>query len=438
MQKRRLFVLCGCVVCAIILASCSGSKDLPSGKRVAVLDSVQTLENNNGKMVHQIFVPSAVSNSEWLQNDMNVAHKSNNLKAGTEFQKQWAAGFGTGSSKRELLLSKPLAKNGLIYTLDADGILSAFNLKDGEKIWTLELEPANRRVNATALKGSGIAIYDNNIYVTTGFGAVVAVDLKKQTKIWEQNLRTPLRIAPVTADGKLFVQSVDNKFFALDMIDGHILWQHDIAMESTTLVGGAEAAYDKSSDMAVTGFSNGELQSFNATLGLPLWSDVLISNHRAYSSTFLHTIKASPVIENGIVYALGTADVFTAVDLRTGERLWEQPFGGTQTPLLISDTLYVVGDDKRLAAFDKKSGDVLWNIAIKTDDADKDARIYAPVMINNSIIVTMSDGHILAYNPHNGKLEKTVDLGENLNSAPIIVDDYVVFTTMKAKLLVFK
>ena len=438
MQKRRLYVLCGCVVCAVVLTSCSGQKDLPSGKRIAVLDVGQTIKRDVAKTAHQIRVPAEVSNNEWLQSDINVAHTAVNLKAGTAFQKQWSAPFGRGSSKREFLISKPLVKKGVVYTLDADGVLNAFQLKDGEKIWTLELESSNHRVSATSLKGSGIAISGDRIYVSTGFGVVAAVDLNKQTKVWEKNLYAPLRIAPVVANGMLYAQSVDNKFFALDIKDGNILWQHDIALESTTLIGGSQAAYDKVSDMVVTGFSNGEIQSFNATLGLPLWSDILVANRRAYSSTFLHTVKAAPVIENGIVYALGNADILVAVDLRTGERIWEKEIGGTETPLLVADTLYVVTGDKQLAAFDKENGNVLWVVKVRADKADEKARIYAPVMMNGHLIVTMSDGHVLSYDPRSGTLEKTVDLDEDLNSAPIVADEYILFTTMNAKLLAFK
>ena len=187
-----------------------------------------------------------------------------------------------------------------------------------------------------------------------------------------------------------------------------------------------------------TGFSNGEIQTFNASLGTPLWADILIANRRAYSSTFLHTLKASPVVDGNTLYALSNSGVLAAIDMNTGERLWDKDVSGTATPLLIGNTLYVVTGDGYLAAFDKGNGNVLWSVKVEAEDMDKNATAYTPIMLNNRLIVTLSDGHVIAYEPKTGKVEKTIDLDEDLNSAPIAANGYVLFVTTKAKLLAYK
>jgi outer membrane protein assembly factor BamB len=438
MLKHNSLLLAGCLISAVMLSACSNDKVLPKGTRVSVLEQVTSVKPDVSDGADKISVSAAAVNKAWLQSDMNAQHCLSNVKAGEEFQKQWSADFGKGRSKRELLISKPLAKDDKVYTLDAAGRLSAFNLADGEELWAEKLIAGNKYVSDTSLKGVGFAIDGSVIYVTTGFGVVVAANIKDGSKVWENNLQTPLRIAPLVTDDKIFVQSVDNKFYALDKKTGEILWDYDIAMEDTTMVGGAIAAYSKEFDVVITGFSNGEIQAFNAEFGSPLWSDLLVANRQAYSSTSLHTIKASPVVDGETVYVLGSANVLAAVDIKSGMRKWEKENGGFKTPLLIENTLYVVTNRNELVAIDKENGDILWSTAIESGKKMFEFMLYAPIMVNGKIVVTTSVGHVLMYDAKTGKMLKNVDLDKDFNSEPIAVDGYLLFVTDNAKLLAYK
>lgn len=437
MLKHKLLLMAGLMSVAM-LSACSNDKVLPQGTRISVLDQTALLKPDVLDGSEKISVPPAVPSGDWLQTDMNAQHKIPNIKIATDFAKQWSVRFGKGSSKRDFLISKPLVKGQVVYTLDAGGKLSAFNLQDGEKLWAEELVANNKNVGDMALKGVGLAMVDSTIYITTGFGVVVAASAKDGHKIWEQNLHVPLRITPLATADKIFVQSVDNRFYALNQKDGDVLWDYDIAMEDTTIIGGAIAAYSPDFDVIVTGFSNGEIQSFNASIGSPLWSDILIANSQAYSSTFLHTIKASPVIDGDFAYVLGCANVMAAVDIRSGMRKWDKEIGGMNTPLLVGDILYVVTNNNELTALDKETGDVLWTSSIELSGKASEVMVYAPIMVNGKVLVTTSNGHVLLFDPKTGTMLKNVDLDEDFNSAPIVANGYILFVTDNAKLLAYK
>jgi len=439
MFEQKSWTMAVIALAVFSVASCSGKKVLPKGERISVLQDISaTPKPEVGASKSVIKIPTSKKINEWLQADLNVQHTGANLSVDTSFKKQWKADFGKGSSKREVLLSKPLISGQKVYTLDADGSLSVFNLTDGERLWRVDLLSDNRNTGDTSLKGIGLAMSGDAIYITTGFGVVVAVKTKDGQRIWSNNLKTPLRIAPLVADNKLFIQSVDNRFYALDSKSGNILWDYDIAMENTTIVGGATAAYNKQMDMVVTGFSNGEIQAFSASIGTPLWSDILIANRQAYSSTYLHTIKASPVTEDETVYALGNSDVLVALDMRTGVRKWEKEIGGINTPLLVANTLYVVSNTHHLVALNKENGDILWSTAIDLGGKSGEVKVFAPLMLNSQIVLTLSNGRVITYDPRSGKQLNMLDLDEKLNSAPVVADGYILFTTANAKILAYK
>ncbi len=428
-----------CVLSATILMSaCSKDKVIPQGKRVAILEQAAAVKSEVANGASQINLGEAVVNPYWRQVDANAQHRIPNVKMTPKWQRIWKADFGTGSSKHEFLISEPLLNGDHIYTLDADGFLRAFKLTDGEVDWAVELRVPERNVNDTAIKGVGLATDGNAIYATTGFGAVFAIRAKDGHPLWYYDTEVPLRIAPVLAAGKVLVQSVDNKFWALDVNSGEVLWQYDIAMEDTTMVGGAAAAYNADLDMVVTGFSNGELQAFKANIGTPLWSDMLISGKYAYSSTALHAVKAAPVIEGNKVYALGASNVMAAIDMRTGLRVWEKEISGSNTPLLSGNTLFVITDKADLVALDKSNGRILWVKSIDYGEDDKMPRIFGPVMINNQLVVAMSNGFVVCYDAKTGNEIQRIDTDEELNGAPIAANNRILLVSANAKLMVYE
>jgi len=438
MFERKLWTAWVSAFCVLTVAACSSDKDIPQGKRISVLEQASVIKPDVSNGASLIKIGAAKDNAEWLQSDDNAQHVIPHVNKEASFTKQWSSRFGSGRSKRDMLLSKPLLRNNVVYTLDAEGTLGAYNLKDGENVWRVELLSENSNIGDSALKGAGLAMDGENIFVTTGFGSVVAVKAKDGSKVWENSLKTPLRIAPMVAAGKVFVQSADNRFMALNAKDGEILWDYDIAMENTTVVGGAVAAYSPSLDVVINGFSNGDIQAFNASLGTPLWTDTLVSNRQAYSSTFLHSIKASPVVEGETVYVLGNADTLAAIDIRSGNRIWEKEIGGTNTPLLSGNTLFVVSNDNDLLAVNKANGDILWATSIELGGKASEVAPYSPILLNNKLVLALSNGRVLIYDPKSGQKTNMIDLDEDLNSAPIVAQGYVIFVTAKAKLLAYK
>ncbi len=437
MEKKAVGLFC-CFLALAATNGCSSKKVLPQGERVSVLAPVSTAKPDVANGKSQISIPPMQSNASWLQTDFNDTHTVPNLKVSPKFEKIWSASFGEGASKREVLMSTPLVADGKVYTLDVNGLLSAFNLKNGESLWYTELKPQNKYAKDNAMNGIGIAYNNGTIYATTGYGDVFAVNAKKGDIVWTKSLNYPLRIAPLIADGKVFIQSADNKFFALDEKSGEILWQYDIMLENTTLVGGSVPAYCKDLDMIIAGFSSGELQTFNASIGSPLWSDILISNRQAYSSTFLNTIKASPIVEGETIYAFSNGNVLASIDARTGLRNWEKELGGKNTPLLAGNTLYVVTNDRDLLAINKADGNILWAKPLDFGKKPNDVVASAPIMLSNRLIVALSNGMVYTFDPKTGEQLSSVDLDYELNSSPIAADEYIIFVTSKAKLLVYK
>ncbi|NWM55001.1 PQQ-binding-like beta-propeller repeat protein, partial [Escherichia coli] len=80
---------------------------------------------------------------------------------------------------------------------------------------------------------------------------------------------------------------------------------------------------------------------------------------------------AEPVIDQGRVYAVGQGGRMVAMDIATGNRMWEQNIAGISTPWVAGEWLFVVTDDARLLCLSRTSGKVRWISQLKRYKNDK-------------------------------------------------------------------
>lgn len=437
----RKLAVCGLV---LMLSACGFfSKDRVQidGERISVLKESPSLLPDYEPGAIQIRLPKPYTNASWSQEGGNSTHKMGHLLSGSKLKKFWDSGFGEGNSKRDYLLASPIIAYQVVFTIDADAEVRAFRLDDGDEIWSKRLKPLNREEKGVSMKGAGLAEYNHKIFATTGFGSVFALDMKTGKQVWRFDNEAPIRIAPTVAEGRVFVQTIENTLIALNSDTGKELWRYKSAAEATTLVGGAAPAYDPAQDVVIAAFSTGELRAFKASTGSTLWGDLLVSHKRTNSLANINGIKANPVIDGNIVYAVGHSNMMTAIDLRTGNRIWEKEIGSVNQPWVAGKYLYVLSNDFNLAAMEKESGKIVWTtpIPVGLDDDDRSG-LFArgPILTNNRLIIATSNGYIFAISPYDGKIIGYITLSDGVEISPIVADGITVFTTNDADIVAYK
>ncbi len=131
--------------------------------------------------------------------------------------------------------------------------------------------------------------------------------------------------------------------------------------------------------------------------------------------------EASPVVVDGVMYVTEPPTVVTALDLRTGRKLWSWQrrqagsakmlgFGPTNRGVaILGDTVYVGTLDCYLVALDAQSGAVRWETKVE-DNKLGYSLTGAPLAIDGKIIVGISGGEagirgfLDAYDAKTGKL----------------------------------
>lgn len=437
-SKSKIF---GLICFASALCACSGNKEIPQGTRISVLNEPEQFALKEASKDISFKLSEPLENESWAQTASNAAHLSQNIAAQTDMHESWSASFGEGSSKRNLLLASPIVAKNTVYAQDVNATIYAFDLKTGKQIFKQKLKTLNKNDSKSGLNGVGLAFDNNRLYALAGFGSVFALNPDNGEILWRTDLKIPLRTAPTASSGKLFVQTIDNQLLALDAADGSEIWTYNMSSEDTILAGLAPSAYSAEKEIVVAAFSNGEIQAFNGRIGYPLWSNSLVNTKQIGSQIGLNAIKAAPVIDGNTVYAVGSNDLTIAVNIETGEPLWQQQIGGTNTPCVDKEAVFILSDKFELIALNKKTGQILWTTDIFSDLTSKQKRslyLSGPVLINSELLLTSSNGKVLTFNPKNGEQKHEINLHEDLPFGPVVAQKTIIFTTNDADLIAFK
>jgi outer membrane protein assembly factor BamB len=287
--------------------------------------------------------------------------------------------------------------------------------------------------------GGGLAFDDGKVFVTTGFGDVIAMNANGQT-VWKVNLGVPIVNAPVASGGRLFVSSQDNHFYALAQTDGRKLWDHQGITESAGILESTSAAV--AGEFVIAPYTSGELYALRVQNGRPAWNDMLTSSGGVTALSELDDIAGRPVVDRDMVFAISHSGVLAAITLSTGDRAWSRDVGGIQTPWVAGDFIYVLSTDQRLLCLTRKEGRVKWVHQLmrwENESEKTDSIVWAgPVLVSDRLILVSSHGYAESISPYTGKLLGRMQIPAAAFIAPVVANDTLYLWTNDAQLVALR
>jgi outer membrane protein assembly factor BamB len=143
---------------------------------------------------------------------------------------------------------------------------------------------------------------------------------------------------PAVHDGLVFVTNWPRQATAYRADTGEQHWQHEL--DEQTLL--APVATEE----GVVVPSRNRVTLLNAADGTVLWDRALDGN----------VIESAPAVANGTIFVADEQESLHALDLATGEPLWTTPFEGSTSPVVADGIVYAVRSSYALVAIDAVSG----------------------------------------------------------------------------------
>jgi outer membrane protein assembly factor BamB len=220
----------------------------------------------------------------------------------------------------------PSVDQDKVYTLGAEGNLVCLNAQDGKPLWAREFKK-DFGIKTPVWGWAGHPLVDGRklICLVGGHDSVaVAFDKETGKEIWRAlGAREPGYAPPMIYEfggRRMLIIWHPEAVNALDPETGRVLWSH--AATPYVRSGMTIPTPLKSGNLLfLTSFYNGSLL-LRVESGTPsvVWQSQKVSER---DTDGLHTVMATPLIENGYIYSPCSYGQFRCLKLETGERLWE-------------------------------------------------------------------------------------------------------------------
>ncbi len=443
MNKTQYFRIAVMLAATLGASGCSifkrGKPKTPViGERIAVLANEGAVEIDLPTAALPMNLPPAVANTDWSQSGGNAAKSLGQVALGTELTQAFTVNAGRGTSVTARLASSPVVANGRVYTIDTLGAVRAFDGRTGAQLWSSQT-PSDKG-NEASLYGGGIAYGDGRIFATNGLGYVAALDERTGGIAWQKRPGGPLRGAPTVANGSVYVMSQDNQIYSLKEDDGSSNWSQAASLEIAGVFGSASPAVGQGT--VVAGFSSGELNAYRYENGRQVWQDTLQRTSISTSVSSLSDIDADPVIDNAQVFAVGQGGRMVALDLISGQRIWEANIAGISTPWLAGDWIFVVTDEAKLLCLSRANGKVRWINQLpqfrKAKSKKGELDYQGPILAGGRLIVVGSSGVVVNVDPLTGSYQSQTNVGASISLPPVVANSTLYILDDRGQLHAFR
>jgi outer membrane protein assembly factor BamB len=337
------------------------------------------------------------------------------------FTEVWERNVGGHDEKSANLM---IATDGnLLYVSDVEGDVTALNAMSGKIVWEVSL---NRHIL------SGPSYGDNLLILTTEGGDVLALNADNGKLFWQRSLNDQVFAGALVTDSQVVVRTLSDNLIALDNNTGKIVWQVEGQAPSLTLR--AKSAPITYKGAVIVGFAAGQISTYQLSNGTPFWSFPMATAQGSFSVQRMIDVSTTPVIYQGVIYAASYQGNIAALDPKTGQPLWQQPFS-TYSGLAIDGQSIFISDAKsQFFSIDTKTGLTNWQ-----QNGLSWRFLTAPAILQHKIVVGDKEGYIYILSEDKGHLLGYTELSSAAISAtPVVLQNTVFLLDAKGHLAAYR
>ncbi len=431
-EMRALKCLCLAGLAALTLAGCQDREPRLPGERIEIRPDAEPIPT---EAIRPVALPAPTVNADWSHRNGAANGRFAHLAFSDAPRLVWSNDIGAGSARRTRLISAPIVAGGLVFTLDSAARLSAVTT-GGQIAWARSMTPEGQ--NPADGAGGGMSVWNGVLYVTTGFGEVMALNPATGGEYWRITLDAPVRAAPTVDDGRVYVVARNDIAYALSAEDGRILWRVQGAGGPGVFGGASPAAQGQ---LVVLPFISGEVLGVLARNGLQLWGTAVTGGRRELVRNRISDITGDPVIDGATVYASNQSGRTISLDSETGERNWTISEGSYSPAWPVGGSVFLLSDQGALVRIDATDGALVWLTQlpeyVKENRREAIAH-YGPILAGGRLWVASSDGLLRAFSPTNGVLIQSLEIPGGAAAAPAIARGVMYIVTRDGRLLAFQ
>lgn len=361
-----------------------------------------------------------LSGCSWFSGEEDVVKMSPLPKVENQFtpEKVWSTSVGNGVGEFYSNLHPAWADN-TVYAADRHGIVKALDAGDGSKKWEVDLAEKTGffSKNRSALLSGGVTADGGHVYLGSERAQVYALNSSDGSVAWQSKAAGEVLSRPVVSDGLVLVHTSNGILQGLDQNSGAVKWSVNLDVPALSLRG--ESAPATAFGAAIVGGDNGRVSAVILNQGQIIWQQRISQPTGATEIDRLADVDMTPIVDNGVVYALAYNGNLSALDLRSGQILWKREIGSVKDMVVDAGRIYLVDQDDRVIALSTEGGVTIWR------QSDLLHRILtSPVLYNGYLVVGDSEGYLHWINTTDGRFvaQQEVD-SSGFQTEPVVASD---------------
>lgn len=434
----------GASLLLLALAACAEREVILPGERLdprAVIspDGLPVL-GDPAPTTAALSLPALRANADWTHKAGSAQHASGNQAlAGSGTQRIWSNTVGAPAGLRHRVTADPIVAAGMVFTLDSRARVTA-SAASGGTVWSADLAPPLETGDSAS--GGGIAYDAGRVFVTTGFGELVALDARSGGVLWRQRTSAPIGGAPTVSNGTVYVTGRDAIGWAVRAEDGKVLWQVGGVADVAGWTGASAPAVE--GGQVVFPFASGQLLAVDTATGEQRWAATVGGRRVGRAITAIRDVTGEPVIAGGRVVAGTSAGRLAAFDAATGTEIWSARDGAMSPPLVVGNAVFAISDESQLVRLDAANGGRVWAMPLpqfvdaRVKRQDRVVAHYGPVLANGRLFVASSDGALRVFDPGSGTLIGQGEIPGGAATAPVVAGGTLYVTGRNGQLHAFR
>ncbi len=391
---------------ALLLASCGSDTAPIAGERTNIL-TVATPKAAG--IAPQL--TAARRNSSWTHASGNAQALMGALSLPDAVSKRWSTNIGTVRDQYGLgAVAAPVVANNKVYVLNARAQVSAVAADTGALLWQADLTPEGE--DARAGNGGGLALSDNALIATTGFGTISLINTADGKVQASAKLDRPVRAAPVTDGNIILVRTVDDRLVFLDAQTLRIVR----TMRTPPVVGAgypyAHAAL--SSSVAAIPLSSGEVILLGQLNGQQqsLMRSLQPTGALALRGTGYVAVQ-TPTIDTDAIYATAEGGQTAAWSRQTGAVLWQQSIASVVPLQKVGNAVFGVTASGDVFALRQNDGQLLYSKTLPAARKNTPARAVSLLATGNKLVILTAQGQLVFVSASDGAVQQTLEAPKN-------------------------
>lgn len=271
----------------------------------------------------------------------------------------------------------PALETSFLYGANAEGDVIKVDAVSGKQLWKTNLGEA---ISGGVGTGGGLVL------VGTNKGHIFALDAMGKP-LWSAKLSSEVLSVPRYFDGKVIVRTGDNRIYGIDAADGKRIWVYERTAPALTLRSSVGVIVDGGAVYA--GYAGGKLAAIRADNGKLIWESTVAQPKGVTEIERIADITSLPFVDGPLLFSVAYQGRIAAIDRKNGQVLWNRDISSYNGLTAEDGKLFVSHTLGSVYSLDYENGRTFWrqgNLANR--------RLTKPLSMGTFIAVGDLEGYI--------------------------------------------